>query len=93
MKKKGTSRVYATDVERLRNMKDEDIDFTDIPLTTPEMWAKGIVRKGIKTIPPKRQLTLRLDEEVIEFFKGQGAGYQTRINSLLKAYVDAHKST
>jgi uncharacterized protein (DUF4415 family) len=73
-------------------MKDEDIDFTDIPRTTPEMWAKGIVRKGLRTTPPKKQLTLRLDDEVVEFFKDQGAGYQTRINSLLKAYVDAHKS-
>lgn len=92
MKKKGTSKVYGTDIERLRRKKDDDIDFTDIPRTTPEMWAKGVVKKGFKTSAPKRQLTLRLDEEVVEFFKEQGAGYQTRINSLLRAYVDAHKA-
>ena len=92
MKKKDTSKVYETDIGRLRRMKDEDIDFTDIPRTTPEMWAKGVVKKGFKISTPKRQLTLRLDEEVVEFFKEQGAGYQTRINSLLRAYVDAHKA-
>lgn len=92
MSKKNTSRIYGTDVERLRNMTDDEIDFTDIPRTTDEMWARGVVRKGLKPTPPKRQLTLRLDEEIVEYFKNQGSGYQTRINSLLKAYVDAHKA-
>lgn len=93
MNKKDTSKIYGTDIERLRSMTDDEIDFSDIPRTTPEMWAKGIVRKGFKTVPPKQQLTLRLDEEVVEFFKETGAGYQTRINALLRAYVDAHKAT
>jgi uncharacterized protein (DUF4415 family) len=93
MRKKDTSKIYGTDIERLRNMKDEDIDFSDIPRTSPEMWAKGIVRKGLKAIPPKQQLTIRLDEEVVVFFKQTGAGYQTRINALLRAYVDAHKTS
>lgn len=92
MNKKDTSNKYGTDIERLRNMKDDEIDLSDIPRTTPEMWAKGIVKKGFKTVPPKRQITLRLDEEVVEFFKETGTGYQTRINALLRAYVDAHKA-
>ncbi len=91
MSKKDTLKKFGTDIERLRNMTDEEIDFSDIPRTTPEMWAKGIVRRGLKPIPPKQQLTLRLDEEVVNFFKDSGAGYQTRINALLRAYVDAHK--
>lgn len=73
-------------------MTDDEIDFSDIPRTTPEMWAKGIVRKGLKPVPRKRQLTLRLDEEIVDFFKTDGDGYQTRINALLRAYVDAHKA-
>jgi len=73
-------------------MPDEEIDFTDIPLTTPEMWAKGVVRRGLKNIPRKRQLTLRLDEEIVEFFKSGGEGYQTRINQLLRAYMEASKA-
>ncbi len=93
MNKKDTSKIYGTDIERLRNMTDEDIDFSDIPRTTPEMWAKGIVRKGFKSVPTKQQLTLRLDEEVVDFFKKTGSGYQTRINALLRAYVEAHKAS
>ena len=92
MNKKHTLEEYGTDIERLRNMKDEDIDFSDIPKTTPEMWAKGILRKNLKPIPSKSQLTLRIDQDVIEFFKSQGRGYQTKINQLLRAYMEAHEN-
>ena len=37
----------------------------------------------------KKQLTLRLDNDVIDFFKAQGPGYQTRINAVLRSYVDS----
>ena len=69
---------------------DTDIDLSDIPEVTPEMFAKGIVRRGLKPIT-KRQLTLRLDSDVIEWFKGQGNGYQTKMNALLRAYMEEHK--
>ncbi len=92
MNKNTTSKKYGTDFERLRNMKDEDIDFSDIPRTTPEFWANAIVRKGLKPIPRKNQLTLRIDQDVIEFFKQEGRGYQTKINQLLRAYMEAHKA-
>jgi len=73
-------------------MKDEDIDFSDIPRLTPEMFANAIVRKGLQPIPRKQQLTLRIDQDVIDFFKKQGQGYQTKINQLLRAYMEAHKA-
>jgi uncharacterized protein (DUF4415 family) len=92
MNKKHTSEKLGTDIERLRKMKDEDIDFSDIPRTTPEMWAKGVLRKNFKPIPRKRQLTLRIDNDVIDFFKEQGRGYQTKINQLLRAYMEAHRT-
>ncbi|MBA2334886.1 MAG: BrnA antitoxin family protein [Blastocatellia bacterium] len=72
-------------------MRDEDIDFSDIPKTTPEFWANAIIRKGLKPAPRKQQLTLRVDNDVVEFFKEQGRGYQTKINQLLRAYMDAHQ--
>jgi len=71
-------------------MKDEDIDFSDIPPVPPEMFARGIVRRGLKPVIRKRQLTLRMDSDVIEWFKKQGQGYQTKINSLLRAYMEEH---
>ena len=54
------------------------------------MFAKAIVRKGLKPVSHKSQITLRLDTEVLEWFKTQGRGYQTRINAILKAYKEAH---
>lgn len=90
MKKNSTLRKSETDWERIRNMKDRDIDYSDIPPLTPEFFAKGIVRKGLKPVNKKDQITLRIDHDVIQFFKEQGRGYQTKINQLLRAYMEAH---
>jgi uncharacterized protein (DUF4415 family) len=40
---------------------------------------------------PKKQITVRLDPNIIDYFKAQGRGYQTRMNAVLRAYVQAHK--
>lgn len=71
-------------------MKDEDIDFSDIPEVPAEKIARGIVRRGLKPVGPKEQLTLRLDQDVVEWYRKQGPGYQTRINALLRAYMQEH---
>jgi len=90
MRKSSTSRKSKTDWKRLDAMKDEDIDFSDIPEVTPEMFARGIVRRGFKPVIRKKQLTLRVDGDVVEWYQKQGPGYQTRINSLLRAYMEEH---
>lgn len=90
MKKSVTTRKSKTDLKRLDAMKDEDIDFSDIPEVTAEMFARGIVRRGLKPIRRKKQLTLRVDSDVVEWYQKQGPGYQTRINSLLRAYMEEH---
>lgn len=92
MKKRNITRQSETDWERVRKMRDEDIDFSDLPEVTPEMFANAIVRKGLKPIPVKQQITLRIDKDVITFFREQGQGYQTKINQLLRAYMDAQKA-
>jgi len=86
MKKKTTSTKSLTDFARLDKMKDKDIDLSDAPEITPEMFAKAIVRHGLKP-RTKTQLTLRVDSDVVAWFKKQGRGYQTRINLLLRAYM------
>lgn len=94
MKKKSTSersRTDETDYERLEAMTDADIDFSDNPEVPAEMFARGIVRRGLKPVPPKKQLTLRVDSDVVDWYKKQGRGYQTRINSLLRAYMKEHQ--
>ena len=90
MKKKPTSTKSQTDLARLDKMKDEDIDLSDAPEITPEMFAKAIVRRGLKP-RTKTQLTLRVDTDVLEWYKKQGRGYQTRINQLLRAYMQEHQ--
>lgn len=57
------------------------------------MFVRGIVRKGLKVVPPKSLLTLRIDADVIAWFKAQGPGYQSRMNALLRAYMDIHRKS
>ena len=90
MKKKPTSKKSQTDFSGLDKMKDEDIDYSDAPAITPEMFAKSIVRRGLKP-RTKTQLTLRVDTDVLEWYKKQGRGYQTKINLLLRAYMQEHQ--
>ncbi len=71
-------------------MRDEDIDFSDSPQWTPEMFAKAVLRVGFKPVPRKEQITLRLDGDVLEWFRARGPGYQTQINALLRAYMNEH---
>jgi len=73
-------------------MDDENIDLSDIPELTPEMFAKAVVKRGLKAKETKAQLTLRVDQDVLTWFKSQGRGYQTHINSLLRAYMEANLS-
>ncbi len=90
MKKSATSRKSRTDWKRVDALKDERIDFSDTPELTPEMFARAIVRRGLKPVPRKAQLTIRIDRDVLEWYKKQGPGYQTRINALLRAYMQEH---
>ena len=72
-------------------MTDDEIDTNDIPEISPEQFARAVVRRGLQPVPSKAQLTIRVDREVLDWFRAQGRGYQTRINALLRAYMDAHK--
>ncbi|NKC17107.1 MAG: hypothetical protein GKR94_34400 [Gammaproteobacteria bacterium] len=73
-------------------MEDKDIDLSDLPEIPSEKFANAIVRKNSKPIPRKTQITLCLDTDVLNWFKAQGKGYQTNINALLKAYMEAHQN-
>lgn len=88
MRQAGKSR---TDWARVKATKDTEIDFSDSPELTPDAFARAVVRKGLSPVTAKAQLTLRLDADVLDWFRAQGRGYQTRINALLRAYRDAHR--
>lgn len=90
MKKKATSPVSQTDWKRVDQMTDEEIDFSDLPEVPPERFAQAIVRDGLKPVARKAQITLRIDSEVLEWFRAKGSGYQSQINAILRAYKEAH---
>jgi uncharacterized protein (DUF4415 family) len=76
----------SSDLKRLDKMTDEDIDYSDIPALDESFFKKEIV-----TLPKKKDsITLRIDHDVLEFFKHRGRGYQTLINAVLKTYVHMH---
>ena len=71
-------------------MKDRDIVITsEHPEAQLRNVLKGIVRRGFKPAPPKASISLRLDADVLAWFKAHGPGYQTRINAVLRAFRDA----
>ena len=69
-------------------MSDEDIDYSDIP----EVDAAFFENAPVVVPPGKKQVTVRLDSDVLTWLKGQGRGYQTRINAILRAYYEAHRA-
>jgi len=76
----------------LAAMPESEIDFSDLPATTAQDW-QGAVR-GKFYRPVKQQLTVRIDADVVEWLKGQGKGYQSRLNEILRAAMlnTAHHS-
>jgi uncharacterized protein (DUF4415 family) len=86
MKEKNTSTPSRTDWEWITKMKDEEIDYSDIPPIRDNFFNEASVRWPEN----KKQVTLRIDPDVIEFFKKQGKGYQTMINAVLRKYVEAY---
>jgi uncharacterized protein (DUF4415 family) len=81
-----------TDWARVRAMTDEEIEAAarsdpDAQLTDAEFW------KGAKLVMPDRKqpVTLRLDKDVLEWFKAQGRRYQSRMNAVLRSYMQAHR--
>jgi uncharacterized protein (DUF4415 family) len=94
MKRVSTSRKSASDLKRLAARKDSEIVIDDdAPRWTQEMFARAVVKRGLETPRSKTLLSLRVDSDVVEWFRAQGRGYQSRMNALLRAYMDAHRQT
>ena len=73
-----------------RKLTDARAQLTaDHPEANVAHIVNGIVRRGLKPLPTKAGISLRMDADVLEWFKAQGPGYQTRINAVLRAFRDA----
>jgi uncharacterized protein (DUF4415 family) len=89
MNKRSSSATSKTDWPRVRAMKDQDIvTGPEHPQASVRDIVRGVVRRGLKPVPAKAAISLRLDADVLEWFKSHGPGYQTRINAVLRAYKD-----
>ena len=92
MKRVTSSRKSQTDHARLRTLSDARVvRDRDAPAWTPDMFARAVARKGLQPAPRKTLLSLRIDSDVIEWFRAQGPGYQSRMNALLRAYMEVSK--
>lgn len=82
------TRKQKAELKALAALPDEAIDYSGIPPTDEEFWKTAVRGKFYR--PVKQQLTLRLDADVVTWFKRQtrgGRGYQTKINRALREYV------
>ena len=87
MSAKTISKRSRTDWTKLRKQKDNEIDCTDIAPLSKAFFAKATLR-----LPqPKPSISIRLDPDILGWFKRQGRGYQTRINAVLRMYVAAQR--
>ncbi len=69
-------------LQALATQPDSDIDYSDIPQVTEAQWKHA--RRGEFYRPVKRQITARVDADVLDWLKAQGKGYQSRINAILR---------
>lgn len=89
-KQASSSKPSKTDWVRLRDKDDASIQVaSEHPEAQLKHIVRGMVRRGLKPLPPKASISLRIDQDVLEWFKAQGPGYQTRINTVLRAFRDA----
>lgn len=81
------SKKHKISVKKISEIKDEDINYSDIPEITEELW------ENAQIIYPssKEKISLRLDKDILDWFKAKGKGYQTMINAVLKSYITHHK--
>ena len=86
MNANNTKRRSRTDWKRVDALRDSEVDFSDVPELGPEFFSNAIRWPG-----KKKQITLRIDPDVLAFFRNHGKGYQTTINAVLRRYVESRK--
>jgi len=86
MSARNTKRRSRTNWERVDGITDREIDYSDIPPLDASFFREAILWPG-----PKKQVTLRLDPDVLTYFRKQGKGYQSAINAVLRRYVEERK--
>lgn len=83
---KNVTKRSRTNWKRVDATKDGGIDYSEIPELGEEFFSKA----AIVWPPEKKQLTVRIDADVIAWLKAQGKGYQTRLNRILRVAMESH---
>lgn len=84
-------RKSLTDWRRVRSLTDTEIRHAVKSDPDQSMADANFWKTARLVVPvPKERVGLRLDRDVMAYFRGQGRGYQTRINAVLRAYMEAH---
>lgn len=87
MSAKNTKKKSKTNWKKLKSLKDKDIDFTDVPELDNAFFRNAELR-----LPQsKSTITIRLDHDVLTWLKAKGKGYQTRINAILRMFMEAQR--
>ena len=71
-------------LKEIENIPNDKIDTSDIPELDDNFWNSAKMIKPIR----KKAISIRLDTDILDWFKSQGQGYQTLINTVLRSYVD-----
>ena len=87
MSAKSSKKSSKTNWAKVESQTDSEIDTSDIPPLDSEFFKTAKLRMPSK----KSSITVRLDSDVLEWFRKQGKGYQTRINAVLRTYMEAHR--
>ena len=80
------SKKSKTDRQHQAGKPDDAADFSDIPELDEAFFREGEWRP-----PVKKPITIRIDTDVLEWFRSKGTGYQTRINRILRRYMEVNR--
>ncbi len=87
MKSKNSTNILKTDWNKLSQMKDSEIDYSDIPPLSDKFFKNARLR-----LPEKKStITIRIDPDILSWLKQQGRGYQTKINAILRTYMETRR--
>ena len=86
MNAKPSKKQSKTNWNKVKAQSDSDIDTSDIPALDPDFFKSADLRMPSN----KASITVRLDADVLDWFRNQGKGYQTRINAVLRTYMEGH---
>ena len=75
--------------KKIKAIKDKDINYSDISELDENFFKNAKIEIPIK----KKAISLRIDSDVLNWFKKQGEGYQTKINGILKAFMKVYKKS